>query len=470
MKNLTIYLAVLLTVLTQTALADVKIKIRQTVSGQTYENTTYIKGKRQRSEQNAGGIEQVSITQCDMRRDIRLMPSAKTYMIDPFGEAITQEKASVTQTKSTVRTEAGGTVTMTVTIKDTGERKQMFGYAARHLIITTETEPSADSCLKDKSKMQTDGWYIDAEWNFSCDRTDEYRNYQTPQKAGCTDKYNMKTVGTGKRGYPLYEKMTMFDESGNEMMSFVNEVIEISKATLDQSLFEIPSDYREVKDQQALYASMSQSSSKQNSSNSSLNSTIKNSSGQSNTMPSTVGAKKQGVVRIGMATVKTGSVGEGVNAQELAAAIKNTLAEYLKTPKIELVDLEAKLPSAINAEAKEKECDYVIYASVSHKKGGGGFGMFSKIAPIVGGVLPSTGATSTVVGSVATQSVYTAASISGNIKSKDEISLDVKVNAPGSSTAVVSKQVKAKAKSDGDDIISPLVEQIAQAIVDAVAK
>ena len=201
-----------------------------------------------------------------------------------------------------------------------------------------------------------------------------------------------------------------------------------------------------------------------------MNSTIKNSSSQSNNISTEVGAKKAGVVRIGMSTVKTGSVGDGVNAQDLAAAIKNTLAEYLKTPKIEIVDIQAKLPSAIDAEAKEKECDYIIYANVSHKKGGGGFGMFSKIAPIVGGVVPSTGATSTVAGAVATQSVYTAASMSGNIKSKDEISLDVKVNAPGNSAPVVSKQVKAKAKSDGEDIISPMIEQIAQAIVDAVAK
>lgn len=36
------------------AFADVKIKSRQTTGGQTFENTTYIKGKRQRAEQNTG--------------------------------------------------------------------------------------------------------------------------------------------------------------------------------------------------------------------------------------------------------------------------------------------------------------------------------------------------------------------------------------------------------------------------------
>lgn len=475
-KKSILYIAIILTALTQTAFADVKIKTRQSVSGQTYENTTFIKGKRQRTEQNMGGMQTVSITQCDLRRDIRLMPAGKTYMIDPFAEALAQEKSSVTQTKSTTVTE-GGTVTTTITIKDTGERKQMFGYAARHLIITTETEPSADACIKTKTKMETDGWYIDAEWNFNCDRNySAYQNYSA-QKAGCTDKYSVKQIGTAKRGYPVLEKMTMFDESGKETMSFVNEVIEISKAALDASLFDIPADYREVKDSNELYASMSNSSSKtsQSSSNSSqsnsaLNSTIKNSAAQTTSVQTEVGAKKEGVIRIGMAKVKAEKVGDGVNAQELAAAIQNTLVEYLKGTQVEIVQIEAKLPSAIDAEAKEKECDYVLYANVSHKKGGGGFGVFSKIAPVVGGIIPSTGATNSVVGSVATQSVYSAANLSGNIKSKDEISLDVKVNATGSTAAVVSKQVKAKAKSDGEDIISPMIEQIAQAIVDAVGK
>jgi hypothetical protein len=471
MKKSILYFAVILAALTQTAFADVKIKTRQTMSGQSYENTTYIKGKRQRAEQNMGGMETVTITQCDLRRDVRLMPVSKAYMIDPFQDVVPQEKPTMTQTKS-VTTSGGGTVVSTITIKDTGERKQMFGYTARHLIITTETEPSANACMKEKSKMQTDGWYIDAEWQFNCDRSQDYTNYRnTPQNSGCMDKYTVKQIGTGKRGYPLYEKMTMFDDAGGETYSFVNEVVEISKATLDNALFEIPADYREVKTQNELYASMSSQNnssmkSSQNNSSSQMNSQVKNAANQSSNTTSEVGAKKQGVIRIGMANVKTGSVGEGMNAQELAAAIKNTLAEYLKSPKIELVNIDAKLPSAIDAEAKEKECDYVIYAQVSHKKGSGGFGVFSKIAPVIGSVIPG----GNVAETAASTTVYTAASASANVKAKDEISLDVKLNQPGNSTPTLSKQAKAKAKSDGEDIISPLVEQIAQAIVDTVAK
>ncbi len=138
---------------------------------------------------------------------------------------------------------------------------------------------------------------------------------------------------------------------------------------------------------------------------------IKNLSQSKSTDSTTVGAKKDGTVRIGMAGVKTGSIGEGLNAQELAAAIKNTLSEYLKGSKVELVPLEAKLAST---------------------------------------------------------AITTAANATTNVKPKDEITLDIKSNK--GSTATLTKQYKAKAKSAGEDIISPLIEQAAQAIIDAAAK
>src|SRR5215212_11209782 len=64
------------------ARADVKIKSRQTMQGQTYENATYIKGKRQRTEQMGG--QSVTIQQCDLRRDLQLMPTMKAYTVNPY--------------------------------------------------------------------------------------------------------------------------------------------------------------------------------------------------------------------------------------------------------------------------------------------------------------------------------------------------------------------------------------------------
>src|SRR5688572_17204012 len=146
-------------ILSTTALADVKIKSKQTMSGQSYENTTYIKGKRQRSEAMNGMM--INLTQCDLRRGVNLNSQTKTYMINSFGESTPATQSTASTDKNGV-VQAGGRVTMTTTTKVTGERKQMFGFTARHLIITMETVSSPDACNKTNMKMQTDGWYIDA--------------------------------------------------------------------------------------------------------------------------------------------------------------------------------------------------------------------------------------------------------------------------------------------------------------------
>jgi hypothetical protein len=485
MKNNIIRFAILLVtlILTQTALADVKIKSRREMSGQSSEDTTYIKGKRMRTEQNNGGMQTVNITQCDLKRSLRVMPQAQTYMIDSW-----QTAQSVTPTTTTEKTQSvtkGGIITSVVTTKDTGERKQMFGYTAKHLITTMETSSSPDACSVNKSKMEIDGWSIDAAFVLNCENDQYVKNYQNQAKSGCQDRYETKQIGKARTGYPVLEKMTMFGDDGKESFTMTSEVLEISSATLDAGLFDVPNGFREVKDSTELYASMSsQSSTNKNSRNnyglnevpvsndSGVTSNIKNSSQPASNLSTEVGEKKAGVVRVGLADVKTGSVGEGLSAAELAGAIENTLAEYLRSPNVELVALEAKLPSAIDAEAKSKECDYVIYANVSHKKGGGGFGMFKKLAPVLSSVTPLGGmggsAAGAVAGSVASTAIYTAAGISDDVKSKDEITLDLKVNSTGGAAAL-AKQFKQKAKGDGDDIITPIIEQAAQAILDAVA-
>jgi hypothetical protein len=461
----------LLTILTisTTAFADVKIKIRQTMSGQNFENTTYIKGKRQRSEMMNG--QMITVTQCDLRRDVQMNPTAKTYIISPYDDATNvtvSDQSKIQNPQSKIVKD--GTMYITTTNKDTGERKQMFGYTARHIIRTVEMESTPDSCNPTKSKMEFDEWVIDETFGFDCDRTQDYQSFNPRgNSGGCRDKIVPKTIGTAKSGYPLIQKMTFFDDKGKVQSTMTQEVLELSKATLDASLFDVPSDYRQVKDSSEMYAAANYSSDSSSTNSSSYGSNSQSVSlpKSNQNVPNEAGAKKEGVVRIGLANVKVGAVGEGLNANDLSSAVQNTLGDYLKGTKVELVALEAKLPSALTEEAKEKACDFVIFANVSHKKGGG-FGGFGKV---LGNVVAQTGGgnwgntTANVAGAVVSRTIV-GATLSQNIKAKEEITLDIKLQK--SESVAISKQYKAKAKSDSEDILSPMIEQIAQAILDAV--
>src|SRR5829696_87844 len=227
--------------------ADTKIKSRQTSGGQTYENTSYIKGKRQRSESNNG--QMVVIQQCDLRRNIQIMTQAKVYMIQPYDEPATSASPNTnTTTTQPSAVKKGGVVTSTVITKDTGERKQMFGYTARHIITTMEMKSSPDACSTVDTKMQIDGWYIDAAFALDCDSSRAYTGYKPKASGGCQDRYETKQIGTARKGYPVWEKMTMFGPNGAESFSTTNEVVEFSQATLDPSLFDVPEGYRQVED------------------------------------------------------------------------------------------------------------------------------------------------------------------------------------------------------------------------------
>ncbi|MCY7345370.1 MAG: hypothetical protein LH614_04045 [Pyrinomonadaceae bacterium] len=196
--------------------ADVKIKQRVTVEGQGMEQTRMVKGARERRETKIVVSEEAgdfmpniaTITQCDLRRTLQVNDRKKLYTADPFND----DASSVSAPKTVTKTIKGGTVTITYTITDTGERREMFGLTARHLKVLQIIESSADSCGgAGKSKMETDGWYADFSADFNCpiDTPDA-----PPSKPDCRDRVIYKRSGTMKLGFLLDGTMKMFDSKG----------------------------------------------------------------------------------------------------------------------------------------------------------------------------------------------------------------------------------------------------------------
>jgi len=395
------------------------------------------------------------------------MPQAKAYLIQPYDQPAAGSATNTgAPTSEPGVVKKGGVVTSTVTTKDTGERKQMFGYTARHILTTMVMASSPDACSSVNMKMEVDGWYIDAAFALDCDSNRAYTAYKPQASGGCQDRHETKQIGTAKKGYPVWEKTTMFGPNGTESFSSTNEVVEFSQATLEQSLFEIPEGYREVQDFASLYntgAGTSETGSSSTPSSAPAANVNSSATQPAATKATELGPKRAGVIRLGITAAKTGNVAEGMNARDLALAVQNTLTQQLKSTNVEAVPIEAT-GAAIQAEARQKECDYVVYTNVSHKKGGGGFG--SMLSNSVGKVASNVGYGSGTAAVVATNTVV-AATVAQNIKAKDEVTLDVRLEQPGSTTPSFAQQYKGKAKSAGEDIITPLVQQAAPAILAA---
>jgi hypothetical protein len=483
-----------LAALAAVAQADVKIKSKSTSAGQSSEHVVYIKGKRQRTELNPA---LVSIMQCDLRRTIDLSDATKTYVVSPFDqktEATAQNMSQPTAQTPTTSARRGGIVTTTISATDTGERKQMFGYTARRIKTTMVTESSPEACEQTRSRMETDGWYIDAAFALDCaDKNASATYVARPRPDGCRDDYRMKQTGTARTGYPVLLTTTMFDENGKASFTWSQEVLEISKAVLDDALFDVPAGYREVKDRQEMYsaAAMMSANARSNATNDdddndataandgdtrpggSINANVRQrAASQADASAATLGAKRAGVLRVGVVATRATAAGEGISASALADAVRHTLINHLKAPTIEVVALEAHVPQQAATEATQKECDLVLYSTVAHKKGGGGgFGGFlRKAAPIVDIVPTGTGASSVAADVAVRTTIYTAADFAASIKAKDELTLEYKLQRANDSTQVAAQTLKAKAKSDGDDLISQLVEQATAAILNAATQ
>jgi len=256
-----------LAILTLSASADIKIRQKVTTSGQSFESTRSIKGARERTEQKmvmddpsmAAYMPQIAtITQCDLKRTVRLNDRQKLFMVEPFqvdAEPVTRSKPEPTRTTTTTR--SGGTITMTYTVNDTGERKTLFGMQARHLIITQEMETSADSCNgPSKMKMEFDGWYVDFSADFNCPNAQPAAPIQPHRaaKPDCMDKMVYKGNAAARLGFLLDGTMKMFGADGSVQMTQTTQTLELSRAPLDAALFDVPVAYKQVSSSQDLYA------------------------------------------------------------------------------------------------------------------------------------------------------------------------------------------------------------------------
>jgi len=257
--------AFILALFCSSALADIRVKQKVTTSGQTVESTRSIKGSRERTEQKvemddpqaAAFMPQVAtITQCDLRRTVRLNDRKQLYMVEPFEDL---ETGPVTKTipapTRTTTTRQGGTMTITYVVKDTGERKMMFGLQARHLIVMNEMESSADSCNgPSKSKIEYDGWYVDFSAEINCPTArPEIPELRDPRRPDCRDRIVMKG-SAARTGFLLQGTMTMHGSDGKPQMTQTTETLELSRASLDSALFDIPAGYKQTSSQQDLYA------------------------------------------------------------------------------------------------------------------------------------------------------------------------------------------------------------------------
>ena len=439
------------------------------------ESAMYVKGARMRNEMNTGGMSIVTIRQCDLKRTLMINDKNRTYMIVPDSGPAGAAQLPTSTGRPSGPPRRGGVVNLTSTLNDTGERKQIFGFEARHIKSSTLKEASPDACNTENNKIETDGWYIDFNYDFQCPDQPTSTDHVLPSTPDCVDEIRTRSIGKAKLGFPVLTITSILGPDGKVQTTITNEVVELSRETLDAALFDVPQGYRLVTDYQELYGIGGVDSKTAVNENAKIapNDGSQAAISAAASVPagfvSANSPRKPGVARIGIMLPKAQMTGD--NGTQAAEALRHTFASFLNGPSVELVSLNSRLSSQALEEAKQAQCDFILSSSLTQKKGGGG--MFGKalgnIATSAVGHLPGASTTGGAVArSVTIRGVYTAADVSRSIKSKDELSLQYRLESTNGTKPGLSKTEKAKARSDGEDIFTPLVEKAAEAIFAAI--
>lgn len=418
---------------------DFRITIKTiSAGGQSQQGTTMIKGKRERSESTMtmGGMNtgSTNVMQCDLRRNIQINDRTRKYLITPMdSDDDSAPAASAGDSEMGGQSRRGGVVTITTNTVDTGERKEMFGFTARHLKRTMTMEASPDSCYQLAMRMETEGWYINLEYGLNCG------SERPPQigrmaPAGCRDRYQNKRTGPASLGYPLLETTTVYGAGGAQSFTSTKEVIELSRQPLDAALFDVPAGYTEAKTQQEMSGAPSMAE---------IMAIARQQSGQANTgsessntsMPSTAHA----AIRVGVVEFNNKA-----KTPVSTDSLRGQLIGLLNGEGIDAIALNASSPSEAAIEAKAKQCTHILYTDITTMKS-------ASAGKKIGGLLGR------------------ATGIGSGSSGQSEARFDFRLIPVGSSSPLL--QSSATGKEDNDQsTVTAAIEGEAKAVAAAVQK
>ena len=524
---------------------DLYIKKNLTVGGYSVSSTqTSIHGPRERIVSQTQTGNTVTLHECDLKQTVTINEQAQTYFVtrDPQDEAAIKAAALAAGTQDAT---SGAYITETTAVTDTGERKTLYGYPARHLKAKVTVQSSQNACSQVNQSYEIEGWYAD----ISKDLGSACQQFLPPvrQNDGCNDLVIRKRSGSAKPGYPLDETLTLHNADGTTTQ-IGTRVTEISKQVAEKEMFEIPAGYTRVKSlaelnggpkpqiaQQAPQPAMQQQAMPQqamqqlqppaqnNTQNRPNMAQMMNPAnqlafqqqamaqaqamgmgqgGMPNGMggmpgmgmqppgsaamaaPQALGPKAPGKIRIGIAPPDA-QVGQGTNTGgDYSTPIRNAEIALMSGPAIEIAPLDSHIPMQLQAEAAQKQCDYVMFSAVTLKHNqGGGFGKFAKFGSMAASMTPMGAMAHGMGGAVAAQTASVAlsqmaqqqamnqlAGFNGQVKPKDDVTVQYQLVATGQTAPLAQNSLQGKAKSNGEDVLTPLLTQAATEVLTKVGQ
>jgi hypothetical protein len=251
------------------SITGVKITQRNSFSNLTSERTIYIAGDRRRMEYRSMsggrsvydvryGPRIAAITRCDLGQMYEVNLDGREYSSAVYPpKPLTKDQMERFGFNRKVEAPSEPTLLIETTTVDTGERKEMFGRTARHVITTRKETPLAGS-RTERQETVTDGWYVDLDERISCDykwakNAHTYARVRLVTNQQMAERAKFVDIGTPEMGFALETKTTsrgsyrLPDGTQKETTTkSESTIVELQEGPIDGRLFEVPAGFKQV--------------------------------------------------------------------------------------------------------------------------------------------------------------------------------------------------------------------------------
>ena len=159
-------------------------------------------------------------------------------------------------------------------------------------------------------------------------------------------------------------------------------------------------------------------------------------------------------------------------ASQLAGGLRELVGDFLKGPSLHAIPLEARLPDQVLEEARAQGCPTVLSVVLIRKKpGSGGLGrVLGDAAGAAAWHMPyGASATSNAIRGAAIAGAAATSTIASTTRAKDEMQIEYRLLS-GDGAVLREGKDQARASADGEDLVTPLVERMATAVVSALPR
>lgn len=154
-------------------------------------------------------------------------------------------------------------------------------------------------------------------------------------------------------------------------------------------------------------------------------------------------------------------------------AIRTVMVEYMSGPMIEVAPLDSRIPVHIEAESRMKDCDLVLYSTVTLTKTGNANrlgSLLKKVAPAAALISLTGSRTATMAGTAVRVAAEVLGEVTSDRKKKDKIKFEYRLMKVGVATPVVANVETDKSREESEDVLTPMLAKNAEVVVIAALR